>query len=391
LPCLFLIDTNNSAPFRCRNEFIPVLRSSDSTVKQNQRMKSYRMLIGLILLAAALVLIKIFLFPNTTPGNSGNARRPYVPAVNALVVKPQPVMKKVMVSGTLLANETVNLQPQVSGMITRLHFKEGDRVTKGALLVKINDAPQQALLQKQQASLEVAKNNLERVEKLYRLSSVSLDDYNNAVLSVKTAEADVEYTEAEIANTEIRAPFDGVVGVRRVSPGAFVSSSTVIATLFSVNPIKVELDIPEKFASEVQVGMPLRFTVPGNDRWYEAKVYVLNPGINPETRTVTIRALCSNDGSLRPGSFANIELALGNNEEALMIPTQSLVPVLNGQQVFVARRDTAFPVPVQVGIRNDSAVQVTSGLAAGDTVITSGILFLRPKIKIQIKELRSAS
>jgi membrane fusion protein (multidrug efflux system) len=350
-------------------------------------MIQYRRVIWVVLLIALLVAFKLLFFKKEA-GTSGNAmRKPSVPAVNGMVVKPQWLSNRALVSGSLEANESVDLQPEVSGIITGLFFKEGDRVKQGAVLVKINDASLRALWQKQEAALEVAENNMERIEKLYKLSSVSEDDYNNANLAVKTAAADMEYTKAEIEKTEIRAPFDGIIGVRHVSPGAFISPSTVIATLYSSNQIKVAFDLPEKFASQVKPGTSLTFSVQGSVKNYKAKVYVVNPGVNAETRTVTIRALCENDGTLRPGSFANIEIDLGSDPQALLVPTQALVPILNGQQVFVVRRDTAFPVPVQIGIRNDTAVQVTSGIRAGDTVITSGILFLRPKMKVQLKSV----
>lgn len=351
-------------------------------------MKRFRGLIWVVVIIIALILLKIFFFKNPSTGSNTATKKPNAPAVSALVIKPQVLNNVALVSGSLQANESADLQPQISGMITGLYFKEGDAVRKGALLVKINDANLRAQLQKQQASLDVAQSNLTRMEKLYKLSAVSEDDYNNAVLSVKSAQADIDYTKAEIDNTQIRAPFDGVIGVRRVSPGAFVSPATIIATLYESNPVKVEFDLPEKFASQVTVGTPINFTIQGNSKVYSGKVYVVDPGINSDTRTLTVRAISSNDGSLRPGSFANISIDLGTDSLALLVPTEALVPVLNGHQIFVARHDTAFNIPVQIGIRNDTAVQVTSGIQAGDTVITSGILFLRPKMKVQLKSVR---
>lgn len=351
-------------------------------------MKQLRGFIWVGVVIAAIVAAK-FVFFSKEEGLTGNAlRKPALPMVNAVVVKPQVLNSVAMVSGSLEADESVSLQPETGGMITGLFFNEGDRVPKGKLLVKINDATLRAQLLKEEANLEVAENNIARMEKLYKLSSVSEDDYNNASLAVKRAKADIQFTKAEIDKTEIRAPFEGVVGVRYVSPGAFVSPSTIIATLYASSRIKVQFELPEKFASQVKVGAPLTFSIQGVEKKYSAKVYVVNPGVNAGTRTVTVRAMAANDGSLRPGSFANIVIDLGSDAEALLVPTQSLVPILNGQQVYVARNDTAFPVPVQIGIRNDTAVQITGGITAGDTVITSGILFLRPKIKVQLRSVK---
>ncbi|MEO5674926.1 MAG: efflux RND transporter periplasmic adaptor subunit [Chitinophagales bacterium] len=351
-------------------------------------MKGFRGLVWVSIILIVIILIKIFFIRNKTVSPSNAGKKMNVPAVNAIIIKPQVLNNISLLSGSLEANESVDLQPQVSGMITGLYFKEGDKVNKGTLLVKINDASLKAQLQKQQAALEVAQSNQERVQKLYKLSSVSEDDFNNSTLAVKSAEADIAYTKAEIDNTEIRAPFNGIIGVRNISPGAFVRPETIIATLYSSGQIKVQFDLPEKSGSQVAVGTPLTFTVQGNSTTYHAKVYVINPGINPETRTLTVRAICNNDGSLRPGSFANISLDLGSDASALLVPSQALVPVLNGQQVYVARNDTAFATPVQTGIRNDTSVQIISGINEGDTVIISGILFLRPKMKIHLKSIK---
>jgi membrane fusion protein (multidrug efflux system) len=161
-------------------------------------------------------------------------------------------------------------------MITGLYFKEGDFVRKGTLLVSINDASLQAQLKKQKATLEVAQSNMTRVDQLYKLAAVSEDDYNAANLSLKSALADIEFTQAEIDNSQIRAPFDGVIGVRYVSPGAFVTTTTVIATLYQSDPIKLEFDLPEKFASQVKKGTEVSFAVQGSSETYHGTVYVVN-------------------------------------------------------------------------------------------------------------------
>ncbi len=351
-------------------------------------MKGFRGIIWVLIIVVSLILAKIFLFKSNSAAPAVGAKKFSPPAVNAIILKLQTLNNTALVSGSLQANESVSLQPQVSGMITGLYFKEGDAIKKGTMLVKINDANLQAQLQKQQAALDVAKSNLEREEKLYKLSAVSESDFNDAQLGVKSSQADIEFIKAEIDNSQIRAPFDGVIGVRNVSPGAFVTPSTIIATLYQSNPMKIEFDLPEKFAAQVKHGTPISFTVQGNTKKYDAKVYVVDPGINSDTRTLSVKALCDNDGTLRPGSFASIMIDLGTDSSSLLIPTQALVPVLNGQQVYVTHRDTAFNIPVQIGIRNDTAVQITSGVHAGDTVITSGILFLRPKMKVQLKSVK---
>lgn len=351
-------------------------------------MQRFRGYIWVALIIIGLILVKVLFLKSTTKTPSPAAKKSGIQSVDARVIRLKSVNNIALVSGSLLANESADLQPQVSGMVTGLYFKEGDFVRKGSLLVKINDANLQAQLKKQEAILEVAQNNLTREDQLYKLNAVNEDEYNSAVLAVKSAQADIDFTKAEIDNMQIRAPFDGIIGVRYISPGAFVSTTTVIATVYESNPIKVEFDLPEKFSSQVKAGTSITFTIQGNSKVYDGKVYVVNPGINTETRTLTVRALCNNDGSLKPGSFANITINLGTDSTAILIPTQALVPVLNGQQVYIARHDTAFSVPVQIGIRNDTAIQITGGIHQGDTVITSGILFLKPKMKIKLKSVK---
>jgi len=352
-------------------------------------MKKYRGFIWVLLIVIALVIIKIFVFKNSSssPASAGTNQPAPAPSVSAMVIRQQPMSNIALVSGSLLSNESVSLQPQVSGMITGLYFKEGEFIKQGTLMVKINDADLQAQLQKEQATLDINKNNLAREEKLYKLNAVNEDDYNAALLSVKSAQADIASTQAQIEYTEIRAPFDGQVGVRNVSPGAFISPTTVIATFYQSNPIKVEFDLPEKYSSQISVGANINFTIQGNTKKYSAKVYVINPGIREQTRTITVRALCANDGSLRDGSFANITVDLGSVQNALLIPTQALIPVLTGQQVFLAHRDSAFSQPVQTGLRNDTSIEITEGLKPGDTVITTGILFLHNKMKIHLQKV----
>lgn len=351
-------------------------------------MKRFRGYIWVAIIIIGLILIKVLFLKSTSVAPAAGARKSTIQAVDALVVKPQELSNIAFVSGSLIANESADLQPQISGMVTGLFFKEGDLVHKGTLLVKINDASLQAQLKKQEAAYEISQSNLTREDQLFKLNAVNEDEYNASVLAVKSAQADMEFTKAEIDNCEIRAPFDGIIGVRFISPGAFVSPATVIATIYESNPIKVEFDLPEKFSSQIKIGTPITFKIQGNEKEYSGKVYVVNPGINAETRTLTVRALCSNDGSLRPGSFANITVNLGSNPSALLVPTQALIPVLNGQQLFVARHDSAFSVPVQIGMRNDTSVEITSGINPGDTVITSGIIFLKPKMQIKLKHVK---
>jgi membrane fusion protein (multidrug efflux system) len=201
--------------------------------------------------------------------------------------------------------------------------------------------------------------------------------------------ADVELIKTQIDKTEIKAPFDGVIGLKNVSEGSFVNTSTVIATLQNINPVKIEFSIPEKYSGMVKSGDSIQFEVVGTNEKHTARVYAIEPKIDPLTRTLRMRALYSNPKrNILPGSFANVELVLRKIENALMVPTNSIVPELKGQKVFLYKNGSASPQSVETGTRTDTTVQITSGLNENDTLITSGILQVRPGMPVIITELK---
>jgi len=199
--------------------------------------------------------------------------------------------------------------------------------------------------------------------------------------------ADIELIKAQIDKTEIRAPFDGRIGLKNVSEGSFVNTTTVIATLQNINPLKIDFSIPEKYSGKVKQGDPVKFKIVGTDDTYTGKVYAIEPKIDPLNRTLKIRAIYSNrTEKILPGSFADVELILQEIDDALMIPTHSVVPELKGQKVFLYKDGSAVPHNIQIGIRTDTRVQVVGGLNENDTLITSGILQLRPDMQVTISD-----
>jgi membrane fusion protein (multidrug efflux system) len=308
--------------------------------------------------------------------------------VNATVLRPGSMAEQIQTTGTLRADESVELTPEASGKVTAIQFEEGARVQEGQLLLQINDAELRAERKRLEHRLELATDRAERQERLLEEGGVSQEEYDATVNEVQVLEAELELVEAQVAKTEVRAPFSGVVGLRSVSEGAYVTPQTQITTLKRLDPIKVDLSVSEKYASRVQRGQPIAFSVRGVERTLTGEVYATDVQVDTETRTLQLRARADNpDGTLRPGMFADVTVSLGTIDDAVVVPSFAVVPTLDGQRVFVAENGTAQPRNVTLGMRTDSTVQVTEGLTLRDTVITSGIQEMRAGLPIRIETL----
>ena len=343
-------------------------------------------IIGVVIVALIILAIPKLKSSDDKPAVRGFGAAGPLP-VKVHITKYEALDNKVLTTGTVLANEEVDLKSEVPGKITKILFKEGSYVNKGDLLVKINDADLQAQLQSAKSRLELQKDTEYRQKQLLKKEAISQEDYDMTANQLQVNQAEVELIKAQIAKTEIRAPFGGVIGLKNVSEGSFVTNTTVIASLQNINPIKIDFSIPERYSSMVNVGDEINFSITGNTKKYIGKVYAIEPKIDPVTRTLQLRALCSNTGrEILPGSFANIELVLKKIENAILIPSEALIPDLKGQKVFIYRGGKASPQQVGTGIRTDVDVQLTSGINEGDTIITSGMLQLRPGAPVTISE-----
>jgi membrane fusion protein, multidrug efflux system len=305
--------------------------------------------------------------------------------VSGVVVRPQKMENVVRSSGTVLASESVDLTAEASGRIEKIAFKEGAHVRKNDLLVKINDDDLQAQLKKTDLQIQLASEQEKRQAQLFEKNGVSREQYDIALNQVNTLKADRENLVAAIRKREIRAPFNGIIGLRYVSEGGYVSPATRIASIQNVNPLKVDFSIPEKYADQVSVGDLVQFRSEETKLEFTGKLFAIEPKIDAATRTLQLRALCSNKAEkVFPGAYVQIELRLKTINDALLIPTQSVVPVLKGQTVLVRRNGIVVAVPVTTGMRSSATVQITDGLAAGDTVITTGVMQLRPGMKVNV-------
>ncbi|MBF8295270.1 MAG: Efflux transporter periplasmic adaptor subunit [Bacteroidetes bacterium] len=306
-------------------------------------------------------------------------------SVNGIVAALQPLDNIVNSSGTVLASESVDLAAEASGTIQSISFKEGAHVRKNDLLLKINDEDLRAQLKKTELQIQLATDQADRQKRLFETDNSSKEQYDVAVNTLATLKADRENLAASIRKREIRAPFDGIIGLRYVSEGSYISPTTRIASIQKINPLKVDFAIPEKYAGKVRVGDLVKFHSDETSKEFMGKVYAVEPEIEPTTRTVQLRALCDNKGeTIFPGGYVHVELRLKQPGGALMIPTQAIIPVLKGQTVLVRKNGVVVSVPVKTGVRTPSVIQITDGLSAGDTVLTTGILQLRPGMPVNV-------
>jgi membrane fusion protein (multidrug efflux system) len=349
------------------------------------------------LITVAIVAVVIFLLalPKLNLFKKGDEVQQAMPgsgnrslAVDAIVLKPSRLDNKLNVTGSVLANESLELKSEVSGKITSISFIEGKQVKKGDLLIQTDDDEILAQLTKQKFNRKLNNDNEFRQRKLLEKDAISQEEYDNALNRLNTTEADIQLLETQLSKTRIRAPFDGVIGLRFVSEGAYISSSTVIATLYNISPAKIDFAIPGRYSTQVSSGKKIRFTIESDLIVYEGEVYAIEPRIDPDTRTLKIRALADNkSGNLLPGQFVKVELILDSSDNAILVPTEAVIPEQEGKKVFILENGKAKEAKVETGIRTANSLEILSGLKVGDTLLTTGILQLKAGINVQISKL----
>ena len=312
--------------------------------------------------------------------------------VEAVQIQYETIEDQIFTSGSVLAEEDVELSPQASGIITDILFDEGAMAEEGDLLVKINDSELQAEKNRATFRLDLAEQREKRQKALLERGGISQDDYDATLNEVNVIRSELDLINARIDQTEIRAPFSGQIGLKYVSEGSYVSPNSQIASLQSLNPVKIDFSIPERYISRVAIDDRINFTAQGVDSTFVGEVYAIEPRISRETRSISIRARSDNSSRLLfPGAFANITLVLDEIDNALMVPSISVVPELNSQKIYMIRNGIVEEVRIQAGLRTSNKVQITSGLAPGDTVLTTGILQVNPGSEVEITKLLQES
>ncbi len=278
-------------------------------------------------------------------------------------------------SGSLLPNEQIDILPEISGRVTGIHFKEGSFVKEGQLLVQLYDQEIRAMLQKLKAQRRLQQNTEERQKSLLEIGGISKQDYETTQTQVQSIDADIALAEAQLRATKIIAPFSGNIGIRNISEGAVVTPSTLIATLQQTNTLKMDFTVPDRYSKNLHPGKEVMFSVAGVRDTLTGKITAVDPGADQVTRTIRVRATVSNPGNkLVAGSFARVLVPLESDSDAILIPSQSVIPTTKDKLVAVVRNGKVDMATVQLGARTADKVEVLNGLQPGDTILTTGLM-----------------
>jgi membrane fusion protein (multidrug efflux system) len=306
--------------------------------------------------------------------------------VTGIVVKTETFDNNLSLSGSIEANEQVEIHSEVSGIVEGIYFNEGTNVTKGQVLFKVNDIELKAQLQQASTKEGLAAENARRAKLLLEKEAISQEEYDISRADYKSAQAQTQLVRAQISKTAVKAPFSGKIGLRSISPGTYITPAILVAKLVNTGKLKISFSIPEKYASEVKSGSTIDFSVSGSDKIYTAKIYAIEPEVEVATRTLQVRAIADNkDGNLFPGTFADVKLPLDIIKNAIVVPTEAIIPVQSGKKVFIANMGKAKEVMVEAATRTDASILILSGLKAGDTLITGGVMSLKNEAPIKVK------
>ncbi len=307
-------------------------------------------------------------------------------AANYYVVKPMGFNNDIFTTGKIGALNQIDIIPEVSGKVTAIYFNEGETVTKGSTLIKLNDADLQAQLLKSKTQLKLSEQKLERLKKLMAVNGISQEELDIQENELNGYKADQAYISAQIAKTAITAPFTGVVGLKNVSEGSFVNSTTPIASLVQVKPLYVEFSVPEKYIELFKKGLSIKFSNDINavTKTYTASIYAIEPRVDETTKTIKARAMYNGNQDFYPGSFVKVFVNMDATKNTLMVPTEAVIPTLKGQKVIMNKNGVAAEKMVTIGVRTDEKIQILEGLNEGDTILTTGLLSIRKDSKLKL-------
>lgn len=305
--------------------------------------------------------------------------------VDAYIVKAQNFAENIEVPGTIMANESTEIHPEVSGRIVQLNVAEGRYVSKGTLLAKLYDEDLQAQLKKLQVQLQIAETNEKRSSQLLEIQGISKSDYDASLLNVNNIKADIEIIRTSISKTEIRAPFNGRLGLKNISPGAYVTPADIIAVINQTSQLKLDFTVPEKYSSQIKTGQTIYFTYQGSNVRHTAKIMATESAVAQNTRSLMVRSVVQSNGTdILPGAFAKVQLRFDPDPNALLVPSQAVLPQARGKKVIKYEAGIAKFVEVTTGVRDSARIQILDGLKKGDTIIVTGLLSTRPESPLTI-------
>lgn len=350
-------------------------------------MKKIPSWIVVLIVIGILIASKFVFFNKKKDEKAANKNKSSLPiAVNYYVVKPAEFNNDVFATGKIGALNQIDILPEVSGKVTAIYFKEGETVNKGQLLIKLNDADLQAQLQKVKPQIKLSEQKLDRLKKLISINGVSQEELDTQENELAGLKADEAYIQAQLAKTNIVAPFSGMLGLKNISEGSYVGPTVPIASLVQVKPLYVEFSVPEKYSSLFKKGLTVSFSSDNADsvKKFSASIYAVEPRIDEITKTIKARALYSGDEVFYPGSFTKVYANMGKIKNALMVPTQCVIPTLKGQKLMLCKNGVAVEAMVTIGVRTDEKIQIISGVSAGDTVVTTGLLSVKKDAHLKL-------
>lgn len=306
----------------------------------------------------------------------------------------QPIEDKISLVASLTANEVVDIRSEMEGQVSTINFEEGQPVKEGQVLFELDQGKLEASVAEAEANFKMAEANMKRSESMVANKTISQQEYDQAVATFEANRATLELMKRQWKDSRIFAKFHGIMGARRVSPGQVIDKNTHLTTLVDIDPIKVEVRVPERFLGQLSVGQSITFHVAAyGDEAFSGKVYFIDPQVDENSRTVLVKATSENtDGRLRPGMFGNLDLILRIKENAVLVPESALVVQGDTTSVFIIDdKGLAQPVQVKIGVRLAGKVEVVEGLKGGEKVVTEGTQKLRPGAPVKINEAGNAS
>jgi membrane fusion protein, multidrug efflux system len=333
----------------------------------------------------ALILFVLVTSCNSPKKETANIAKPAV-FVDVTVAQIQDFKTNLEVNGAVISNELIELHPEVSGRLILLNIPDGGIVKKGTVLAKINDADLQAQMTQYKSQLELAIKTEKRLNDLLKINGVNQADYDLALNQLNVIKANVAYTEAQLDKTVIKAPFAGELGLRMVSPGAYVTPQTIIGTLGQNDKVKIDFAVPESYFDLIQKGNIILVKGNGSKDTLTATISAIDPQVNTISRNIKVRALLG-AGKLSPGSF--VKVILENSRKTIIVPSNSIISEGYVSQVVVVKKGKAIFKTVETNLRNANSIEITKGLVLGDSVVVSGMLYVRPNTKVKVQHVKT--
>ena len=337
----------------------------------------------------SLLLIVVFSDCKNKSKTNTSAPKPNPPVVvDIIIAEKSPISNTIEANGTVIASEYVELRPEVSGRLVYLNLPEGKLIGKGIIVARVNDADLLAQLSRSKVQLELAQATVTRFKQLLDINGLNQADYDVALNQVNTLNADMAYTRTLIDKTVIRAPFSGVAGLRQVSPGAYVTPATIIATLQQTNDVKIDFTLPEMYVGSIKTGTIVEVETDAVTKERgRAMIIATEPGANTNTRNLKVRALLKG-ARANPGAFVKVYIDAGKGRSSIKVPANCIIPDDKNNQVVLVKDGKADFVNVQTGIREANTVEVTKGIEAGDSIVVTGVLFAKPKAALKVRSVK---